>query len=337
MQNKPLIGITIGDPAGIGPEVALRASQDKETNKLCRPLIIGDRELLKQRAHSLNLPFNFILHQEKENSLPPHKPILFDIANIRDEVTLGIVNSTYGKAAGQYLETALDLALKGYISAIVTGPINKEAFNLAGFKYAGQTEFFAEKTKTREYAMMFVHKGFRVVLLSTHLSLSNAIEGVKKAKITSTISLINKEMWKYGLTEARIGVACLNPHCSEGGLFGQEEVRQIIPAIKECQRKGFKVEGPFPADSIFTQQVRSRYDVILALYHDQGLIPIKMASPQGAVNVTLGLPIIRTSVDHGTGFDIAGKGIADPSSLKQAIRLAVELVNNVKRKKRSKL
>jgi 4-hydroxythreonine-4-phosphate dehydrogenase len=331
MNDKIVIGITIGDPAGIGPEISLKASQDKEITALCRPVIIGDRNVLQHRANKLGLPFAVYPMPEDKNSSSPEGPLLVEVANLRDEVNLGTVHPSYGKAAGEYLEKALELALNGSIDAIVTAPINKEAFNRAGYNYPGHTEFFAKRTDTREYAMMFVAGCFRVVLFSTHLSLRDAIKKIKKENIISSISLINREMWKFALDNAQIAVAGLNPHCSEGGLFGDEEEKEIIPAIKECQRNGIKVEGPFPADTLFTPRVRGRFDVILSLYHDQGLIPIKMAATKGAVNVTLGLPIIRTSVDHGTAFDIAAKGIADASSLKEAIKLAIKMAKNVQR------
>jgi 4-hydroxythreonine-4-phosphate dehydrogenase len=331
MNDKIVIGVTIGDPAGIGPEISLKASQDKEIIDLCRPVLIGDRNVLQQRAYKLGIPFAVYPMPEDKKTSPAKGPLLFEVTNLRNEVNLGTVHSSYGKAAGEYLEKALELALNGSIDAIVTAPINKEAFNRAGYNYPGHTEFFAERTDTREYAMMFVDGCFRVVLLSTHLSLRDAIKKIKKENIIHSISLINREMWKFGLDNPLIAVAGLNPHCSEGGLFGDEEEKEIIPAIKECQRSGIKVEGPFPADTLFTPRVRSRFDVILSLYHDQGLIPIKMAATKGAVNVTLGLPIIRTSVDHGTAFDIAAKGIADASSLKAAIKLAVKMAKNVER------
>jgi 4-hydroxythreonine-4-phosphate dehydrogenase len=329
MHNKKLIGITIGDPAGIGPEISLKVSQDKEIVDLCYPVLIGDRSVLLQRANRLGIPFTFYSMPVKEKTSPAKGPVIFNVANLKAKVKIGTLHPSYGKAAGEYLEKALELALNGAIDAIVTAPINKEAFNLAGYDYAGHTEFFAKRTNTEEYAMMFVYDCFRVVLLSTHLSLQDAIKKVKKENIIRLINLLKKEMWKFGLVNARIAVAGLNPHCSERGLFGNEEEKEIIPAIKECQKNGIKVEGPFPADTLFTQRVRSRFDVILSLYHDQGLIPIKMVASKGAVNVTLGLPIIRTSVDHGTAFDIAAKGIADASSLKEAIKLAVEMAKNV--------
>jgi 4-hydroxythreonine-4-phosphate dehydrogenase len=331
MNDKIVIGVTIGDPAGIGPEISLKASQDKEIIDLCRPVLIGDRNVLLQRAYKLGIPFTVYPMPEDKKTSPTKDPLLFEVANLRDEVNLGTVHSSYGKAAGEYLEKALELALNGSIDAIVTAPINKEAFNRAGYNYPGHTEFFAKRTNTKEYAMMFVDGCFRVVLLSTHLSLRDAIKKIKKENIIRSINLINREMWKVSLDNVRIAVAGLNPHCSEAGLFGNEEEKEIIPAIKECKRKGIKVEGPFPADTLFTPRVRGRFDVILSLYHDQGLIPIKMAATKGAVNVTLGLPIIRTSVDHGTAFDIAAKGIADASSLKEAIKLAVKMAKNVER------
>jgi len=330
LPDKPLIGITIGDPAGIGSEVTLKCVAHLSGSGICHPVVVGDAKLLKRQSDDYHLPFPFRIIKQKERIEPePTAPLLIDLDNLPPQIEIGIINKEYGRAAGEYLEVAVSLALRGEIDALVTGPINKMAFKLGGYDYSGHTEFLAAFTKSNSYAMMFIVDSFRIAFLTTHLSLSEAVHQVKKEKIIPLARLVNREMKRFGFSQPRMAIASLNPHAGEGGMFGREEVEEIIPAVKECQREGIDIKGPYPADAIFSSNRRGEFfDVIVALYHDQGLVPVKLYDFQRAVNITLGLPIIRTSVGHGTAFDIAGKGKADPTNMIVATKLAVAMTKS---------
>jgi len=317
----------MGDPAGIGPEVVLKAVAEDEVRRVCVPIIIGDAQLLAHNARTLNLQCGYEIVRRDE-SVPDHvdEPVIFHLDNITGHVEPGIESGAAGKAAAGYIEAAVQLCAAGSVDAIATAPINKRALFLGGYSFPGHTEFLAYLTGAEDYAMGFVAANLRVVLLSTHVSLSEAIRMVTRERVEQTVRLTDRELQRWGIDRPRIGVAALNPHGAEGGLFGIEEASEIAPAIEACHaRDDINVRGPFPADTVFLRASRGEFDAVVACYHDQAMIPVKCLSFGEAVNVTLGLPFIRTSVDHGTAFDIAGKGIAEHSSMVAAIKLAAEL------------
>ena len=321
----PRIGITMGDPAGIGPEVVLKAVAEEEVRRACIPVIIGDAQLLAHTARTLDLQSGYDIVRADE-PFPEHsEPVIYHLDNIGGFIEPGIESGAAGKAAGGYIEAAVELCAAGSIDAVATAPINKRALFLGGYSFPGHTEFFAHLTGAEEYAMAFVAGNLRIVLLSTHVPLAEAIRLVERDRIVHRINLTNRELQRWGIEKPRIAVAALNPHGAEGGLFGVEEASEIMPAIDACRRDEMNVHGPFSADTVFLRASRGEFDAVIACYHDQAMIPVKCLSFGEAVNVTLGLPFIRTSVDHGTAFDIAGKGLAEHSSMVAAIKLAAEL------------
>ena len=324
---RPRVGITMGDPAGIGPEVVLKAVAEPEVTACCRPVIIGDAQLLAHTARTLDLQCGYdIVRRDEEFPEDSAEPIIFHLNNIHGHIAPGVESGDAGKAAGEYIEAAVELCAAGTIAAISTAPINKRALFLGGYSFPGHTEFLARLTATDDYAMGFVAANLRVVLISTHVPLAQAIELVRRERFEKTIRLAHHELVRWGIENPRIAVAALNPHGAEGGLFGIEEASEILPAVENCNVKdGINVSGPFSADTVFLRASRGEFDAVIACYHDQAMIPVKCLSFGEAVNVTLGLPFIRTSVDHGTAFDIAGRGIAEHSSMVAAIKLAAEL------------
>jgi 4-hydroxythreonine-4-phosphate dehydrogenase len=317
----------MGDPAGIGPEVVLKAVAEEEIKRICVPVIIGDAQLLAHTARTLDLQCGYDIVR-KEESFPEHisEPVIFHLDNIGGFIEPGIESGAAGKAAAGYIEAAVELCAAGSIDAIATAPINKRALFLGGYSFPGHTEFLAHLTGAEEYAMAFVAANLRIVLLSTHVPLSEAIRMVERDRIIKVINLTHRELQRWGIERPRLAVAALNPHGAEGGLFGVEEASEIVPAIEAS--RGFdeiNVRGPFSADTVFLRASRGEFDAVIACYHDQAMIPVKCLSFGEAVNVTLGLPFIRTSVDHGTAFDIAGKGLAEHSSMVAAIKLAADL------------
>jgi 4-hydroxythreonine-4-phosphate dehydrogenase len=329
-RRKPRIGITIGDPAGIGPEVSLKAVASDEVLTACSPVIIGDAQLLSHWARVFGLPRGFDIVNAGE-AIPQSltEPIIYNLNNISGaphSVAMGKEQSLCGKAAGEYIEAAALLCRSGEIDAISTAPINKKSFYLGGYQFPGHTEFLAHLTGSDDFAMTFMSPALRVALLTTHVPLNQVSSYVKKAGLEKLIRLAHRELVGYGFDHPRIAVAALNPHGGEGSLFGCEEAAEMIPAIETCRAQdGIEVSGPHSGDTIFVRASRGEFDLVISCYHDQGLIPVKCLSFGEAVNVTFGLPFIRTSVDHGTAFDIAGLGKADPSSMIAAIKLAAEL------------
>jgi 4-hydroxythreonine-4-phosphate dehydrogenase len=323
----PRIGITMGDPAGIGPEVVLKAVAEEEIGRICAPVIIGDAQLLAHTARTLDLQCGYDIIRQGE-PLPENvaEPVIFHLDNIGGFVEPGIESGAAGKAAAGYIEAAVELCAAGSVDAIATAPINKRALFLGGYSFPGHTEFLAHLTGSEDSAMAFVAANLRIVLLSTHVPLAEAIRLVERDRIIRTINLAHRELRRWGIERPRLAVAALNPHGAEGGLFGMEEASEIVPAIEACHGvDDITVRGPFPADTVFLRASRGEFDAVIACYHDQAMIPVKCLSFGEAVNVTLGLPFIRTSVDHGTAFDIAGKGLAEHSSMVAAIKLAAEL------------
>jgi 4-hydroxythreonine-4-phosphate dehydrogenase len=317
----------MGDPAGIGPEVVLKAVAEEEVRSICTPIIIGNAEVLAHNARTLDLQCGYAIVRQGE-ALPSDSddPIIFHLDNLNGFVEPGIESGAAGKAAASYIEAAVTLCAAGSIDAMSTAPINKRALFLGGYSFPGHTEFLAALTATEEYAMGFVAANLRIVLLSTHVPLAQAIRMVTRERIERTIRLADRELHRWGIERPRIAMAALNPHGAEGGLFGIEEVSEMIPAIESCRvSDGINVRGPFSADTVYLRASRGEFDAVIACYHDQAMIPVKCLSFGEAVNVTLGLPFIRTSVDHGTAFDIAGKGLAEHSSMVAAIKLAAEL------------
>ena len=317
----------MGDPAGIGPEVVLKAVAEHEIRRACLPVIIGDAQLLAHTARKLDLQCGYDIVRKGE-PLPAHlsEPTIFHLDNINGFIEPGIESGSAGKAAGGYIEAAVELCAAGSVDAIATAPINKRSLFLGGYSFPGHTEFLAHLTGTEEYAMAFVAANLRIVLISTHVPLAEAIRMVERDRMMRTIVLTNRELKRWGIENPRLAVAALNPHGAEGGLFGVEEASEIMPAIQACRDvDDIDVQGPYSADTVFLRASRGEFDAVVACYHDQAMIPVKCLSFGEAVNVTLGLPFIRTSVDHGTAFDIAGKGIAEHSSMVAAIKLAAEL------------
>jgi 4-hydroxythreonine-4-phosphate dehydrogenase len=319
----------MGDPAGIGPEVVLKAVAEDEIRSICIPIIIGDAQLLAHTARTLDLQCGYDIIRQGE-PIPEEltDPIIFHLDNIGGYVEPGIESGAAGKAAAGYIEAAVQLCAAGSVDAIATAPINKRALFLGGYSFPGHTEFLAHLSNSEEFAMAFVAANLRIVLLSTHVPLAEAIRLVQRDRIMRTIHLTHRELKRWGIERPRLAVAALNPHGAEGGLFGIEEAVEIAPAVEACHGTDeINVQGPFSADTVFLRASRGEFDAVIACYHDQAMIPVKCLSFGEAVNVTLGLPFIRTSVDHGTAFDIAGKGLAEHSSMLAAIKLAAELSN----------
>ena len=326
MNNKP-IAITMGDPSGIGPEIIISALEKQDDN--FNAVIIGCPNVIeraikiqnsKMKVHTIKsidqLNFKFGIVE------------VLEVINFEQLPDFGIVNAINGKAAYLAIISAIKLAMNKHVSGIVTSPINKESLALAGIQFPGHTEILAEFSKAKNVAMMLVNNEIKTVLSSIHCSLSNAIKIMNIDSQISTINFAYKGAHSLGINNPSIAVAGLNPHAGERGLFGREEIDIIIPAIKSAKKNGINVSGPWPGDTVFLQARKGEFDVVVAQYHDQGLIPIKYMGLENGVNITLGLPFVRTSPDHGTAYNIAGKGIADSSSLEAAIRYAIKLIGN---------
>jgi 4-hydroxythreonine-4-phosphate dehydrogenase len=315
------LGITMGDPAGIGPEISLKVLEKNKEYRECS-IIYGSISILeyyKEKLKLKDIKFNIIKNTKEFKKDYINVIQVFDI-DMKD-ITIGKVSGLCGEAAYKYIERAIQDALQGDIAVVITAPINKEALNKGGYHYEGHTEIFAKLTNTKKYAMLLWSEKLSVVHVSTHCSLQDACRKVTKDRVLNVIELAGKFLQQLGVKEPRIAVAGLNPHSGEAGLFGTEEIEHIIPALNQAKKDNWKVEGPIPPDTVFLKAYRKEYDVVVAMYHDQGHIPIKLLAFDEGVNVTLGLPIIRTSVDHGTAFDIAGKGIASEKSILNALIL----------------
>jgi 4-hydroxythreonine-4-phosphate dehydrogenase len=326
-DTRPLIAITMGDPAGIGAEVSLKAMIEPQVYTRCRPLVLGTLGVLAQMRDVLHS--GQYLRSVGRPAEGQYTPGTVDVLDLSSEhpgpFPLGVAAKDNGAAAVAYVEKAIALALTGEVHAIATAPLNKEAMRAAGFPYDGHTELLAVKTGTNVYTMMLASGDFRVFHVSTHVSLRGAIERAKKVRVLQVIELAYREIQRMGVMEPHLAVAGLNPHAGENGLFGEEEIHEIGPAVEEAQSRGWNVSGPISPDTVFARAKRGDFDGVIAMYHDQGHIPFKMTEFELGVNVTVGLPIIRTSVDHGTAYDIAGKGIADPKNMVQAIMLAADM------------
>jgi len=335
---RPKIGITMGDPAGIGPEIVIRALGRPEIYELCQPVVYGDRAALNDAVEMVSSVQKIRVIPSVSETQGHYGTVELINADLLRENgwQYGVVSGVCGAAAFQYIHNAIEDALAGRIAAVVTGPINKEALHRGGYQYAGHTEIFAELTGAHEYAMVLTTDRLRVIHVTTHVSMRNACDLIQKDRVLSVIRLADEAMKMQGIEHPRIAVAGLNPHASEHGLFGAEEEREISPAIAEAKTLGIRADGPIPPDTVFVRAIAGEFDIVVAMYHDQGHIPLKLMGFQldaktnrytavSGVNMTVGLPIIRTSVDHGTAFDRAGKGQANEESLVDAIRLAVQM------------
>ena len=343
-NDLPVIALTMGDPAGVGPEIIAKALTHRELRAMARFLVIADRAVMERAVavtgaglESVPVGADPAVGADLAVGADPSALYLWDLGNVDQQTfAYGRLSAECGRAAFESIETAIRLALDGQVAATVTAPINKEALQLAGIRHAGHTEIFADRTGTRDYAMMLAHDSFRVVHVSTHVSMRDACDAVTKERVGRVIRLAHDAVRALGIESPRIAVAGLNPHAGENGLFGREELDQIGPAVDSAAAHGMDVRGPFPPDTLFPRAAAGEFDCVVAMYHDQGHLPVKMLgfaydhvagsfTDVRGVNITLGLPIIRTSVDHGTAFDRAGTGTASETSMVEAIRYAALL------------
>jgi 4-hydroxythreonine-4-phosphate dehydrogenase len=339
-SELPIIGISMGDPAGIGPEICAKALALEEIYAIGRPIVVGDAGVMADAVRFCGLKLAVAARAQVAAAEFRRGTIdVFDLNNLPlAQLRHKQVTAAQGRASFEYVAKVIELAMAGAVDATVTGPINKAAINAGGFHYAGHTEIYAELTRTRDYSMMLAEGDFRVAHVSTHVSLRTACERVTTARVLTVIRLAHAALRQLGIAAPRIAVAGLNPHCGEGGLFGDEDDREIAPAVAAARAEGIAAEGPMPADTVFSKMRGGMFDLVVVMYHDQGHIPTKLMGFQyddktgswgqmAGVNVTLGLPIIRVSVDHGTAFGKAGEGRANPQSMIEAIRLAARLAS----------
>ena len=326
MKNGlPRIGITMGDPAGVGPEIIIKALSGGEKTRDYTPLILGDYELLSRCADELRCGIKLVSVDNPGQPVNDGSIAVLSLTRL-GHIKPGSISKEAGKASGIYIEKGAALAMDGLVDGIVTAPINKESFNLGGFSYPGHTEFLAHLTSTEDYAMMLMGDSLKVILLTIHCALMEVAGRLSVSDTLRIIRLSNESLKKFfGIAEPRLALASLNPHAGEGGLFGREEEDILIPASDEARKEGIDVTRPLPSDTLFFSAVRGAYDAVICPYHDQGLIPLKLLHFEDGVNVTLGLPIVRTSPDHGTAYDIAGKGVASSESIEAAVKVAVSM------------
>ena len=318
---SPVVAVTIGDPAGIGPEIVVRALAQDAVRRSVQALVVGDRWVLERAMEVTGTTLEF----------SPAGPVrLLDLANVDHRLQWGKIQATAGAAAGQFIEHAVQETLAGRADALATAPINKEALWRAGYRYLGHTEMLGALTGSPDPLTMFAVRNLRIFFLTRHMSLREAVAEVKRDRLGAILPRIVGELQKLGFDRPHIAVAALNPHAGEGGALGKEDLEEIAPAVQDARGQGWQVDGPVPADAVFAQALDGRYDAVLALYHDQGHIAAKTLDFHGAVSVTLALPFIRTSVDHGTAFDIAGKGLARAESMAVAILMAGDLARRTK-------
>lgn len=317
----------MGDGSGVGPEVIIKSLQNEAVYEQCRPIVIGDAKRLTLAAEILNVNIKIkAVDLDSEIQTPFGEIACIDLDLLPEDLPFGQVSAEAGNAAFQYLKTAIELANKGLIDAICTAPLNKEALHKGGHIYPGHTEILAELTGTKDFSMMLSSPKLKVIHVTTHVGIIDAINMINPERVLKVIQLAHETLQRSGIDSPKIGVCGINPHAGENGLFGYgEEEEKIIPAIERATKEGIDVEGPLPADTLFFRAQRGDFDIVVAMYHDQGHGPIKVLGLESGVNITVGLPIIRTSVDHGTAFDIAGKGIVDERSMLEALRQAIEL------------
>ncbi len=337
MTDLPFIGITMGDPAGVGPEIIIKALADRDIYGICCPVVLGDREILSSAVlrSSGEMSLNIISKPSEARGIPG-KVDLMALSDLKSEAILpGGPTVEGGKAMVEYIVKAVEMCRAGEFGAMVTCPISKVLMHQAGYRYDGHTQLIASLTNTDKYVMMLAGESLRVALVTIHCALKDVPDILNEDLVYRTIIITAEALRRdFGLEDCRVAVAALNPHAGEEGLFGSEEDEIITPAVKRAAHEGVNLVGPLPSDTLFYRAAKGQFGAVIAMYHDQGLIPLKLLHFSDAVNVTLGLPIIRTSVDHGTAYDIAGTGEADASSLKAAIGMAAEMVRNRKNKRR---
>jgi 4-hydroxythreonine-4-phosphate dehydrogenase len=326
-MSLPTIAITMGDAAGIGPEIVMKALAVPQVRALCNPLVIGDAARLRRAGKIVASTLEVAsLEDVREASYSPGKVDCVDLQLIPEDLPFGKTSAIAGEAAYRFIERAVRIVEQGGADAICTAPLSKEALHAAGHRYPGHTELLAALTHTPEVSMMLVAPKLRVIHVTTHIGLLDAIERIDAALVERVIGRAHQTLVRAGIANPRIGVCGINPHAGENGLFGRgEESEKIVPAVEASRARGWNVVGPLPADTLFFLAARGDYDIVVAMYHDQGHGPIKVLGLESGVNITVGLPVVRTSVDHGTAFDIAGSGVADERSLLEALRQAAEL------------
>ncbi|AGB41137.1 4-hydroxythreonine-4-phosphate dehydrogenase [Halobacteroides halobius DSM 5150] len=326
-DDKIITGITMGDPAGVGPDIILQAVANNRLQS--QHLVIGDTSVLEAVKKELNYGVEINSVQDVNEVVATAGVVnVLDLDNIKiAELDPGVVQQEAGRAAVEYVKKGIRLALANQIDAVVTAPINKAAIHKAGFKYPGHTEIFAEMTETDDFAMMLYSEKLNVIHATTHMALGEACQTISQERVETVIELADETLQRMGIANPQIAVAGLNPHAGESGIFGQAEIEEITPAIKTSHKQGINAAGPIPPDTVFVRAVEGEYDIVVVMYHDQGHIPVKLLGFDSGVNITAGLPIIRTSVDHGTAFDIAWQGKAYDTSLVEAVKVAIKLAD----------
>jgi 4-hydroxythreonine-4-phosphate dehydrogenase len=326
-MNRPKIAITMGDAAGVGPEVIVKALAHSDMYELCRPLVVGDARRLVKAARIVGAPIGVRTASGPEEARFSLGAIdCIDLPLVPEDAPFGKLSAACAEAAYRFIEHAVELARAGRIDALCTAPINKEALHAAGHFFPGHTELLAHLSETPEVSLMLIARRLRVIHVTAHLGLLDAVERIEPGLVERTIARGRDLLVRIGIADPRIAVCGINPHAGEHGLFGRgEEETKIEPAIESCRARGWQVDGPLPADTLFFRALRGDFDLVVAMYHDQGHAPVKALGFEVGVNVTVGLPFVRTSVDHGTAFDIAGTGRADERSMVEALRQAVEL------------
>jgi 4-hydroxythreonine-4-phosphate dehydrogenase len=326
-MNRPIIGITMGDAAGVGPEIIMKSLHDALVYESCRPFVIGDSKIMKRADSFVQTGLQIRSIQTVSEAQFQYGTVdCLDLNLLPADLPIGQVSAEAGHASFCFLKKAIELANAGEIDAICTAPLNKEALHKGGHIYPGHTEILADLTGTKDFSMMLSAPKLKVIHVTTHVGIIDAVKMINPERVYKVIRMAHETLQKAGYASPKIAVCGINPHAGENGLFGYgEEEEKIIPGVKQAQEEGIQVVGPLPADTLFFRATRGDFDIIVAMYHDQGHGPIKVLGLEAGVNITVGLPIIRTSVDHGTAFDIAGKGIADEQSMKEALRQAIEL------------
>ncbi|KGQ69186.1 4-hydroxythreonine-4-phosphate dehydrogenase PdxA [Gallibacterium anatis] len=324
---KPVLGITMGDAAGIGAEIIVKSLSDKHLYGIAQPIVIGDKKMMQRALDLLQSPLKINVVENLDNLNTKYGTIdLIDLDNVPADLIYSQVDPRAGKAAYEYVEKAVQYAMENKIQAVVTAPLNKEALHAGGKMFPGHTEILAQLSGTKDYSMMLVSEKLRVIHVTTHVQLRKACDLVKKERVLTVIKLADENAKMLGFKQPRVAVAGLNPHSGENGMFGDEDSKEIVPAVEAAKQLGINASGPIPPDTVFHRAANlDEFDIVVVMYHDQGHIPIKLLGFDTGVNVTVGLPFIRTSVDHGTAFPIAGKGIADSKSMTESLYLAAQM------------
>lgn len=324
---KPVLGITMGDAAGIGAEIIVKSLADKHLYEIAQPIVIGDKKMMQRALDLLQSPLKINVVTNLDNLNAKYGTIdLIDLDNVPADLIYSQVDPRAGKAAYEYVEKAVQYAMENKIQAVVTAPLNKEALHAGGKMFPGHTEILAQLSGTKDYSMMLVSEKLRVIHVTTHVQLRKACDLVKKERVLTVIKLADENAKMLGFKQPRVAVAGLNPHSGENGMFGDEDRKEIVPAVEAAKQLGINASGPIPPDTVFHRAANlNEFDIVVVMYHDQGHIPIKLLGFDTGVNVTVGLPFIRTSVDHGTAFPIAGKGIADSKSMTESLYLAAQM------------